>query len=82
MTTEFEKVLRLRFPDNDIRSDQCDTIRVISSTVAAGCRTDGIRFSATVVSLLADELDYEDEVIAEIDEPTAQLLAERLAEYF
>jgi hypothetical protein len=39
-------------------------------------------FQATLVSLDASELDYEDELIAEFCEPEAELLINRLAEYF
>ncbi len=82
MTSELENALRLRFPVADIRSDQCDTVRVISATVAAGCRVDETRYTATVISLLADDLDYDDEVVAEFSEQSPELLVEQLAMYF
>jgi|LakMenE18May11ns_1017448.scaffolds.fasta_scaffold9832036_2 hypothetical protein len=74
--------LRNRFPKLDIRSDQSESIRLISPTIAAQCKVVDGDFQATLVSLDASELDYEDELIAEFCEPEAELLINRLAEYF
>ncbi len=74
--------LRNRFPKLDIRSDQSESIRLISPTIAALCTVANGDFHATLVSLDASELDYEDELLAEFCEPEADLLINRLAEYF
>ncbi len=79
---KLEDVLRTRFEHVDIRSDQCDTIRLLSSTLAAGCRyVDGV-CNAKVISLTANELDYGDELVAEFQESSPEALADRLAEYY
>ena len=82
MATELEQVLRRRFPTTDIRTDQCNMIRLISSTMAAGCSEKEDYFQAMVVSLAASNIDYTDELVADIQEPTPERLADRLAEFF
>ena len=82
MATELEHILRIRFPNSDIRTDQCDMIRILSNTMAAGCTEKKGAYHATIISLLDVDLDYENELIAEIQESTPEMLAERLAEFF
>lgn len=79
---ELEQVLRRRFPTTDVRADQCDMIRLISTIMAAGCSEKEGSCHATVIALTARDIDYEDELVADIQEPTPERLADRLAEFF
>lgn len=75
-------VLRKRFPYVDIRSDQGDTVRLLSPTLAAACRHINGVFRAKVVSLTASELDYSDELVEEFEDSSPEELADDLASYF
>ncbi|TWT32064.1 hypothetical protein Enr8_39900 [Blastopirellula retiformator] len=81
--TQLENVLRERFATVDIRSDQCDTIRLISPSITAGCSYSDGHYHAKVISLeLESDLDFETKLLATLDESTPGKLADSLAEFF
>jgi hypothetical protein len=54
--------IRERFPRLDVRTDQCDVIRIISKGVLVGIEQKGDEFIATFISL-EGEHDFETTVI-------------------
>jgi hypothetical protein len=61
MRQEFSKLvdrIRERFPRLDVRTDQCDIVRVITKGVLVGIRQEGDEFKAEFISL-EDEGDLD-----------------------
>ena len=79
--TQLESVLRNRFQKVDIRSDQCDIIRMISPSISAGCLFSDGRYEAKVISLKC-EVDFDTKLLASFECLTPEGLADSLAEYF
>jgi hypothetical protein len=78
-----EQVLRERFNNLDIRSDQCKMIRIITPTVTVGCSVVGDRYEAKVVSLEPKQrgFDFETELLAVLTEDSPETLATALQPY-
>lgn len=76
-----ENALRARYRNVDIRSDQCDTIRLLSPSVVAGCRYADGWYRAEVVSLEI-ETDLDTKLLATLQEPTEEGLVNSLAKFF
>jgi len=74
---ELETMVRRAFPKLDIRSDQCELIRIITPNVTVGLRRVKDIFEATVISLEGD-LDFETNVIATLRSDCATDLISRL----
>lgn len=78
---KLETALRDQFPELDIRSDQCETIRIISGMTTAGCSYDDDHYHAKVISMKGD-FDFETKLLAELNETSAEELAKALKLYF
>lgn len=78
---KLETALRDQFPELDIRSDQCETIRIISGMTTAGCSCDDDHFHAKVIAMEGD-FDFETKLLAELKETSAEELAMALKPYF
>jgi hypothetical protein len=77
---ELEQVLRERFNNLDIRSDQCEMIRIITHTVVVGCSAVGDLYEAKVVSLEPKQggFDFETKLLAVLAEDSPESLATAL----
>lgn len=79
---DLERTLRIAFPNVDIRSDQCTTIRLITQDVIVGCEKINDSYQARVTNLKRDsEFDFDTELIAEFIEHSPEAVAARLAVY-
>lgn len=75
--------LRQRFPSVDIRSDQCDLVRMYAGKIMAGCKHDRDRYEAKVFSLDGDmyDISVEPELLAHFVENSPEDLADKLAKF-
>ena len=76
-----EKALREHFTELDIRSDQCDTVRIITPTLTAGCTCSDGHYCAKVISMEGD-FDFETQLLANLVEDSPEGLVMALQEYF
>ncbi len=77
---QLEVTLRSRFSHLDIRSDQCNMIRIFTPSICVGCRFGDGYYTAKVISLLKDGI-FEDDLIAKFKAESADDLLRSLQRY-
>ena len=70
-------LLRQKRPTIDIRTDQCDLVRIHAGQKLVGVRTVGGMFEATVV-LLEGDLDFETEVEGVLTAESAEQIVDKV----
>ncbi len=79
---ELAKALRENFKHIDIRSDQCELVRMITPSLSVGCEVVNEQYQAKVVSHETDSgFDFDTELLETIQVETIEELVQSIKKY-